>query len=119
MWSFKRLDAWRRTRSLIVDCYKVTAEFPRSELFGLTSQIRRASNSIGANIAEGCARYSGRDRGRFLETSISSAYELEHHLLIASDLNLISPAALDRLVAELRQIRWMLEALRLKSLNQG
>ena len=102
---------------MIASCYEATAAFPRSEIFGLASQIRRAANSIGANIAEGCARESGRDRARFLETSYSSGYELEHHLIVASDLGLIDQTISDRLIAELEEVRWMLAALRLRSLG--
>jgi four helix bundle protein len=87
-------------------------------MFGLGSQIRRAANSIGANIAEGCARESGRDRARFLETSNSSGYELEHHLIVASDLGFIDRPTADNLIKELEEIRWMIAALRLRSLGE-
>ena len=117
MWNFKRLEAWQRTRRLIVDIYQLTSLFPKSEQFGMTTQMRRAANSIGANIAEGCAREGGKDRARFLETSIASGHELDHHLILVSDVGLADPDRTVELIGELEQIRKMTTALRLRSLN--
>ncbi|MDQ3501897.1 MAG: four helix bundle protein, partial [Actinomycetota bacterium] len=96
-----------------------TTSFPPRESFGLTAQMRRAANSIGANIAEGCAREGGRDRARFFETSNASAHELEHHLILAADIGLIDDASAERLIAELEEIRKMIVALRLRSLSES
>jgi four helix bundle protein len=95
----------------------MTSSFPKSEQFGTTAQMRRAANSIGANIAEGCAREGGKDRARFLETSIASAHELEHHLILVADVGLVDAARIVDLIQELEQIRKMITALRLRSLN--
>ena len=83
----------------------------------MTTQMRRAANSIGANIAEGCAREGGKDRARFLETSIASAHELEHYLILVSDVGRADPDRTVELIGELEQIRKMTTALRLRSLN--
>ncbi len=80
---------WEKAHLLTLDIYKATADFPRDEQFGLTSQLRRAAASIGANIAEGCRRGSDGDLRRFLEVAMGSASELEYHLLLARDLRLL------------------------------
>ncbi|MGI8518273.1 MAG: four helix bundle protein [Acidimicrobiia bacterium] len=103
---------------LIADSYRLTGTFPLTETYGLTSQIRRAAVSIGANIAEGAGREGGKDRARFLEISIGSSNELEHHLIVASDLGFLRPVDLDPLLDEIGQIRQMLIALRARSLRE-
>jgi four helix bundle protein len=70
MQDFKNLKVWQKSHELTLEIYKVTASFPKEELFGLTSQIRRASSSISANIAEGCGRQSDADFARFLQIAI-------------------------------------------------
>jgi len=86
---FRDLKVWNKARELTLEIYKVSKAFPREELFGLTSQIRRASCSIGANIAEGCGRSGNGDFARFLYTAMGSASELENHLVLASDLEFL------------------------------
>ena len=71
--------------------YQVTASFPRNEQYGLTSQLRRASSSIPANLAEGCGRNGDAEFARFCSIAPGSASELEYHLLLARDLKLVSP----------------------------
>lgn len=82
MRDFKRLEVWRRGHRLTLAVYKATATFPREELYGLTSQTRRSSAAISANVAEGCGRGSNADLARFLQMAFGSASELENHLLI-------------------------------------
>jgi four helix bundle protein len=86
---FRTLRVWQVAHTLTLEIYRVTANFPRDELYGLTSQVRRASSSIPANIAEGCGRGSDPDLARFLQIAMGSASELEYHLLLARDLRLI------------------------------
>lgn len=90
--------------------YHATTAFPRDELYGLTSQIRRASSSIPANIAEGCGRSSNAELARFLEIASGSASELDYHLLLAKDLDLLTAEEHESMVDELAQIRKMLNA---------
>jgi four helix bundle protein len=86
MQDFRELKVWEKGHQLTLDVYRKTVSFPRDELYGLTSQIRRASSSIPANIAEGCGRDSSAELRRFLEIAMGSASELEYHLLLAKDL---------------------------------
>jgi len=89
---FKDLRVWSKAHSLTIDVYKATRPFPKEELFGITSQMRRAASSIGANIAEGTGRKSDGELTRFLHIARGSAAELEYHLLLAHDLDLLSEA---------------------------
>lgn len=82
MRDFKKLNVWQKAHALTVHVYKATYDFPREELYGLTSQIRRASVSIPANIAEGCGRGSEADFCHFLQIAFGSASELEYHLFL-------------------------------------
>ncbi|MGH7538719.1 MAG: four helix bundle protein, partial [Gemmatimonadales bacterium] len=86
---FRELKVWGKAHALTLNLYKLTRSFPKEELYRLTAQIRRAAASIGANIAEGCGRRSRRDFARFLQVGLSSASELQYHLLLAADLELL------------------------------
>ena len=86
MRDFKRLKVWEKAHQLTVEVYGATKTFPREELYGLTSQIRRASTSVPTNIAEGCGRTGERELARFLQISMGSASELEYQFLLAYDL---------------------------------
>ncbi len=86
MKDYRTLEVWQLGRELAVRCYAVTARFPKEELYGLTSQIRRAATSIPSNIAEGVGRDSDRELLRFLRIAIGSLNELETQILISRDL---------------------------------
>ncbi len=90
MKDFKELKVWEKSHLLTLKIYEVTSGFPKEEQYGLTSQIRRASTSIGLNIAEGCGRGSNADFKRFLYIALGSACEVEYCLLLALDLHFIS-----------------------------
>src|SRR3954454_19137176 len=100
MQSFKNLRVWEKAHLLTLDIYKSTGTFPREELYGLTSQMRRSSASIGANIAEGCCRKGDTELGRFLQIAMGSASELEYQLLLARDLEMIKSLDFQRLSGE-------------------
>src|SRR6184192_1687167 len=100
MKDFRELKVWQKSHHLTLLIYKVTASFPREEVYGLTSQIRRACASIPANIAEGCGRTGKAELGRFLQVSMGSASELEYHLLLAHDLGHLNDADYKRLEAQ-------------------
>ncbi len=89
MQDFRNLVVWEKAHLLTLDVYKATSTFPTSEMYGLTSQIRRACSSIPANIAEGCCRGSDLEFAHFLTIALGSASELEYHLLLAKDLQLL------------------------------
>lgn len=80
---FRDLRVWERAHRLTLEIYRITAEFPRYELYGLTSQIRRCSASIGANIAEGCGKRGNNEFPRFLQIASGAASELDSQLLLA------------------------------------
>ena len=89
MKDFRKLIVWEKAHQLTLKIYKVTEQFPREELYGLTSQIRRASVSIPTNIAEGCVRSSNADFSRFLYIALGSTSELEYLILLAMDVKFI------------------------------
>lgn len=93
----KKLDVWQLAIKFVSKIYKITSEYPREELYGLTSQSRRAAVSISANIAEGAARKSLKERKIFFEISRSSLVEVDTHLEIAKELNLINEILLSEL----------------------
>lgn len=111
MGHFKKLAVWEKAHRLTLDLYGVTSSFPKSELFGLTCQIRRASASIGANLAEGSARQRDTEFGRFLLIAIGSASELEYRLILARDLGYLTSESYTTLQKQLQEVGRMLTAL--------
>lgn len=108
MKNFRELKVWEKAHELTLAVYKATVAFPKEELYGLTSQIRRSSSSIPANIAEGCGRRSDAEFARFLQISMDSASELEYHLLLARDLSFLHQATYEDLNREVIEIKRML-----------
>ncbi len=104
MHRFKDLEIWKKSRLFCSEIYTVTANFPDSEKFGITNQLRRASVSIPSNIAEGSSRNSNKDFSRFLEIAIGSAYEIETQLLISADLGFLKDDKLEILIIRLDEI---------------
>jgi four helix bundle protein len=111
---FRQIRVWEKAHQLTLEIYKVTAQFPKEELYGLTSQIRRGSASIPANIAEGFGRGGNIELARFLQIGMGSAFEVEYHLLLAKDLGLITKEVNDHLEARIIEVKRMLAALLLK-----
>jgi len=97
---FTHLIAWQKNHQLVLKIYKITKKFPKEELFGLVSQIRRAAASITANIAEGYGRFHSKDRIRFYLHARGSSTELQNHLILARDLNYITEAEFNELKAD-------------------
>ena len=108
---FRQLKVWHKAHQLTLEIYRATATFPREEAYGLTSQIRRASASMGANLAEGCGRSGDIELARFCSIARGSASELEYHLLLARDLQFLQPSDHEKLAAEVIEIKRMLTAL--------
>ena len=98
---------------MTLDIYRYSKAFPRDEVYGLTSQTRRSSASIGANIAEGCCRKGDSELGRFLQIAMGSASELEYHLLLAlaRDLDFLNSPDYQRLELEVVEVKRMLSSL--------
>lgn len=107
----EQLDVWKKSVDLTVAVYKITETFPKDERFGLTSQIRRASVSIAANIAEGAGRRSDKEVLNFLSISQGSASEVETELLIAFRLEFLSKDAFQGLMESLDEIGRMITGL--------
>lgn len=86
MRDFKKYDIWQLSHELTLEVYKITTLFPKEEMYGLTSQIRRASSSIPTNISEGCGRNSDAEFNQFLNIALGSALETEYLLILSKDL---------------------------------
>ena len=114
MQSFKNLKVWEKAHVLTLDVYRSSKAFPRDELYGLTSQMRRAAASIGANIAEGTCRKGDCEFGRFLQIAMGSASELEYHLLLARDLDMLQTVDYQRLSEEVVEVKRMLSSFLFK-----
>jgi four helix bundle protein len=111
MKDFRRLKVWEKVHLLTLDIYRVTTKFPREEVYGLTSQMRKCSASIGANIAEGCCKQGNNELHRFLYIASGSASELDYHLLLARDLVYLSDEEHRKMDRNLLEVRRMLTAL--------
>lgn len=111
MQDFRKLKVWEKAHRLTLDVYRITKRFPREEIYTLTSQMRRAAISIGANIAEGTCRRGDADFARFLQIAFGSASELEYECLLANDLRLLEPTDHSDLSGEVQEVKRMLAAL--------
>jgi|SRR5215471_1078882 len=111
MKDFRDLHVWEKAHQLTLELYAVTARFPKHELYGLTSQIRRCGVSIGANIAEGCEKNGNNEFQRFLQIAAGSASELDYELLLCRDLQYCNADEYKQLSEELSRLRKMLGAL--------
>jgi four helix bundle protein len=114
MQDFKKLSIWQKAHILTVNVYKLTIDFPKEELYGLTSQIRRASASVPANIAEGCGRGGHVEFGRFIQIALGSMYELEYHLILARDLKYLNAVDYEKINEQVTEVRKMLYAFKQK-----
>jgi four helix bundle protein len=109
----KDLKIWQKSMLLVEECYRVTAKLPVEERFGLTSQIRRASTSVPANIAEGFGRWNAREFLRFLAIASGSLRELETHLVIVCRLGFLSERAIEPLFQSIDDLAKMIYRMRL------
>jgi len=108
MKDFRDLKVWQKSHQLVIAVYKTTSTFPKEEVYGLTSQIRRACVSITANIAEGCGRGSDADFARFLQMAVGSASELEYYLLLCRDIDLLKQSDYECHYSKLNDVKRML-----------
>jgi|SRR5213594_1547910 len=99
MFSYERLAAWERSHELVLAVYRLTQSFPKHELYGLTSQMRRAAYSVAANIAEGSAKRGPREFVRYLDIAIGSLVELSYGARLARDLGFLASQDWEELVA--------------------
>ena len=110
MRDFHKLRVWEKSHKIALEIYKITRSFPKEEVYGLTSQMRRAAVSIPTNIAEGCGRGSNPDLLRFLHISMGSASELEYLLQLSNDLKYLDQNNFDRLNEDVTNSRRMLNS---------
>ncbi len=115
--SYRDLIAWQKSISLVTDLYRLTRCFPKDEIYGLTSQIRRAAVSIPANIAEGQGRLSTGEFRQFLGHARGSLFELESHTLIAQNLGYLPEQEANKIVARVHELGRVVNGL-LKSLDR-
>jgi four helix bundle protein len=111
MKDFRSLHVWQKAHHLTLLAYDVTRRFPKEEVYGLTSQIRRCAASVAANIAEGCGKRGNAEFQRFLGISAGSASELEYHFLLARDLGLLNHNEYDTLNGSIVEVKRMLASL--------
>jgi len=116
MKDFRDLEVWRKAHELTLAVYRATKAFPKEEMYGLTSQMRRASSSIGANIAEGCGKKTDADFARYLQNAFGSANELEYLLLLSFDLQYVKKTEYEELSNNTVEVKKMLAAF-LRKLN--
>jgi four helix bundle protein len=112
MQTFKDLVVWQEAMKLVKTIYLETQKFPKEELYGLTSQIRRAAVSIPANIAEGYGREHRKEYLQFLAIANGSLTELETHLLIAEMINVMTKEKMEAVMSQLHSVGRLLTALR-------
>ena len=110
MKDYRKLFVWEKAHKLTLEIYSATESFPKGEFYGLTNQIRRASVSIPANIAEGCGRDSEGELLRFTRIAMGSSSELEYELLLAHDLGYLSDEEYNKIHKSLVEVRKMLNA---------
>jgi len=114
MRDFREIKVWEKAHLLTLEIYKATASFPTEERYGLTSQLRRSSASIAANIAEGFGRGGNAELARSLQIGMGSASEVEYHILLAKDLNLLSKKIYDDLNGRVVEVKRMLASILMK-----
>lgn len=111
MKDYRNLKVWEKGHLVTLQIYEKTKSFPKEELYGLTSQIRRSSMSVPANIAEGCGKNSEADFARFLQIALGSSHETEYFLLLAKDLKYICESDFMELSKSVGEVKSMLIGL--------
>lgn len=115
IYNYRDLDIWKLGKEIVIDIYNTTKEFPKEELYGITSQMRRASVSIPANIAEGFNRFHNKEYRQFLYIALGSCAELETHIEISNALNLLKEESkhnlLEKLDHETRMLRNLIKKI--------
>lgn len=111
MRNFREYDIWRSAIRIAKVVYEITASFPPSEKYGLSSQIQRASVSISSNIAEGCSRYSETDFARFLEISLGSTFEVENQMILAAEFGYVTEEQLNDFAVEIAVLQKQINTL--------
>jgi four helix bundle protein len=108
---FYDLDTWKKANDLVVAVYKITKNFPKDELYGITSQLRRAASSITANIAEGFNRYHFNDKIRFYYNARGSVSETQSFLFLSKELTYLKQSDLDKLLRTTKEIAMLINGM--------
>lgn len=108
---FTDLEAWQEGHKLVLEIYKITKNFPKEEMFGIISQIRRSASSITANIAEGFGRFHYKDKQNFFYHARGSACETENFLVLAKDLGFLKEEDFDRVYMRLKSVERLLKGM--------
>ena len=108
MRDFQQLEFWQRSHKLTLQVYNLTRSFPKEEIYGLISQMRRSASSVSTNIAEGCGRNSSMELKRFLIIVAGSTSELQYQFILSKDLGYITELIFKELFDEILQIRKMI-----------
>jgi len=109
--TYRDLIVWQKAMALVTDTYRISRDFPREEMYGLTAHIRKSAVSVPSNIAEGCGRKSTLEYIRFLQIAMGSLFEFQTQLEISLNLKYISSKVFNRVIEESREIERMLSAL--------
>ena len=109
--SFEKLQVWHLAIDLSVSIYGITKEFPTEEKYGLTSQIRRSANSVSANLAEGSARFSNKEKARYFEIAYGSLLETASHLFLAQKLAFLDEESIDSTRPKIEELSNKINAL--------
>lgn len=110
MQDFRRLEVWKKAHRLTLDVYRATRSFPKEEIYGLASQLKRAASSIATNLAEGCGRTGDAELKRFADIAMGSASEVEYLLLLAADLGILDKSLYTELNERVIEVKRMLSA---------
>lgn len=119
MHNFKELKVWQKAIRLVKEIYLILKSFPEDEKYGIVSQIKRASVSIPANIAEGTGRNTDKDFSRFLDIATGSSFELETLIILSSDLEFLKENDYNRIIADLEEIQKMIYSLKARIQNNS
>ena len=114
MRDFKKYDIWKLSHAFTLKIYDFTKSYPKDEIYGIISQIRRASSSIPTNISEGCGRDSDAEFNRFLTIALGSASEVEYLIILSKDLNYIDENSFTILNEEINKIKRKIYTLKQK-----
>lgn len=115
--NYRELNIWKKSRELVKVIYLITEEFPKSELYGLVSQMRRCSVSVPSNIAEGSGRGTDKSFANFVSYSIASSYELETQCWLSIDVGFTNEKEMSKVINEITDIQRMLHSFRKMLLN--
>jgi four helix bundle protein len=111
MQNYQELKVWQKAHKLVLDIYKITDGFPKTETFGLVSQIRRSGVSVAANLAEGCGKNKTPDIANYFQISLGSLHETEYYMLLSKDLQYITSQTFEEKNGNLKEIKAMLVSL--------